>query len=129
MKTFKHQLIGASAATAALLPQSVLAQSYDYDYNYELSDAEAGGILAGLGIFFVVFLVIGLLSLVFWIMMLVHAIKNDIPDKNMWIIILVVSLVVGLGLVGALVYYFAVKRKSGSPKSSQPPQNQPPAKS
>src|SRR5688572_21257893 len=116
MKNLNSKLIGAATAGAALLPTSVLAQTYDYDYQYDLTDAEAKGVLAGLGVFFVVFLIIGLISFVFWLLMLIHAIKNDIPDKNMWIIILVVSFVVGLGLIGALVYYFVVKRKVGGGK-------------
>lgn len=122
MNKFLQKIVFGSAA--AFLPQAARAQTYDYDYNYELSNAETTGILAGLGIFFLVFLVIGLLSLVFWILMLVHAIKNEIPDKNMWLIILLVSFVVGLGLIGALVYYFAVKRKFTAAQRPAEPQNQ-----
>ena len=63
----------------------------------------------GIGIF-LLFSVLGILATVFWIMMIVHAATHDIKDKTMWILIIVFSGLVGLGLIGALVYYFVVKR-------------------
>ena len=48
---------------------------------------------------------IAILLIAFWIWMLVHAIKHDIEEKPLWI------LVIGLmGIIGAIAYYFAVKR-------------------
>lgn len=45
--------------------------------------------------------------------MFVHAVKNDIPNKLLWILILVAA-----NLIGGLIYYFAVfqrlKRKNSS---------------
>ena len=41
-----------------------------------------------------------------WIVMLVHAIKNNIPDKVAWIIVLLAG-----GIIGALVYFFVVYTK------------------
>jgi predicted neutral ceramidase superfamily lipid hydrolase len=44
---------------------------------------------------------------VFWILMLVHAVKHDAERKAlMWIILMVFT-----GIVGSLIYYFVVKRK------------------
>jgi hypothetical protein len=55
---------------------------------------------------FLVILALGIWATVFWIMMIVHAATHDIENKAMWIILMVFT-----GIVGALIYYFAVKRK------------------
>src|SRR3989344_19181 len=52
-----------------------------------------------------IFMVIMLAGLVFWIVMLVHAISHDIKDKALWIILLLLT-----GWLGAIIYYFVVKR-------------------
>lgn len=53
----------------------------------------------------IVLTILAILLIAFWIWMLVHAIKHDIEEKPLWI------LVIGLmGIIGAVVYYFAVKR-------------------
>lgn len=63
----------------------------------------------------IVFLVIGLISFVFWLLMFIHCIKNDVENKALWIVLMVFT-----GIVGAIIYYFVVKRKtvknSGSKK-------------
>jgi len=59
----------------------------------------------GLGLI-VVFFVVFIVALIFWIKMLVHAIKNNFENKPLWIIILLL-----FGIIGAIVYYFAVKKK------------------
>ena len=55
---------------------------------------------------FLLFAVLGIWATVFWIMMIVHATKHDVENKAVWIILMVLT-----GIVGALIYYFAVKRK------------------
>ncbi|MEK7583394.1 MAG: PLD nuclease N-terminal domain-containing protein [Patescibacteria group bacterium] len=60
-----------------------------------------GGLIVGWGIIVVIMLA----GLVFWIVMLVHAIRHDIKDKALWIIIMILT-----GWLGAIVYYFVVKR-------------------
>ena len=57
---------------------------------------------AGLGIIFVV---LGLALTIFWVWMLVHAIRHDIYYKPVWILVLWF-----LNIFGAIIYYFAVKR-------------------
>lgn len=57
---------------------------------------------AGLGL---VFAIVGILLLAFWIWMLVHAVKNDIDYKPVWILVLWF-----LNIIGAIIYYFAVKK-------------------
>ncbi len=62
----------------------------------------------GLGAMAVLF-IIGILAFIFWLMMLIHAIKQPIEHKPLWIIILLF-----FGFIGAVVYYFAVKRSTPS---------------
>jgi prolipoprotein diacylglyceryltransferase len=57
------------------------------------------------------FLIFGLaiFSVVFWILMLVDVVKRDFKkedDKTMWVLIIVLT-----GIIGALIYYFMIKRK------------------
>lgn len=49
---------------------------------------------------------IGILCMVFWILMIIHAATKPIDNKALWIVILALT-----GIVGAIIYYFAVKRK------------------
>ena len=67
---------------------------------------------AGVGLVIVFFLV-GVLAFVFWLLMVVDAIKRDIEHKPVWILVLLLT-----GIIGAIIYYFAVKRKS---KMGTPP--------
>jgi len=67
----------------------------------------------GLGIFGLLFglmfIVISILAFVFWIFMILDCVKkkfkND-SEKIVWILILIFT-----GLIGALIYYFVVKKK------------------
>ena len=70
----------------------------------ELGQAIGGSIKAGLGIIaFIV--IIGIIASIFWVVMLVHAIRKPIESKALWIIVLLL-----FGVIGAIVYFFAVKR-------------------
>lgn len=54
------------------------------------------------------FLAIGILLTVFWILMIVDCAKRSFKDsteKVVWILVIIL-----LGAIGAAVYYFAVKR-------------------
>ena len=108
----------ASLASSAVGAQMALADiapggpdlSTDCTLNGESVDCAqlqemAGPFLAlGAGIF-IVFGILGIVTMVFWIMMLVHAATHDIKDKAMWIILMVFT-----GFIGAAIYYFVVKR-------------------
>jgi drug/metabolite transporter (DMT)-like permease len=77
------------------------------------------GALFGFGIFFLVAFAIGIFFFILWIMMIVHAATHPIPNRAMWILVLVFT----QGL-GALIYYFVVKRNFGktpSPAMPTPP--------
>lgn len=89
----------------------------------------------GLGIGILAFiLIISLVAFIFWLLMLIHALQHKSPNRDTWLIVLVVSFVTGFGLVGALVYFFAEKKKAElatpSPSSQQnppPPKNSTPS--
>ncbi len=71
----------------------------------ELGNQVKGFLGWGIGIFLVI-AALGILATVFWIMMIVHAAQHNVENKAMWIVLMVLT-----GIVGALVYYFVVKRK------------------
>jgi uncharacterized membrane protein len=55
------------------------------------------------------FIAIGIASLVFWIIMLIDVVKRDFrkeDDKILWVLVVVLA-----GVIGAIIYYFVVKRK------------------
>ncbi len=64
---------------------------------------------AGVG-FAVALFLLGIIALIFWLKMLIHAIRMPIEHKPVWILVLLLT-----GLLGAIIYYFAVKRSSLKP--------------
>lgn len=64
---------------------------------------DVGGVVIGL-MLFIAALLIG--SFIFWLIMLIDCIKREFDQKALWIILILV-----LGIVGAILYYFMVKRK------------------
>lgn len=54
--------------------------------------------------------IIGLALTIFWIMMIVHAASHPIENKAVWVLIIVLA-----NWVGAIIYYFVVKRKFVKP--------------
>lgn len=64
---------------------------------------------------------LSLVGFVFWLVMLIHACSNDIPNKVLWIVLLFL-----FGIIAAIVYYFVVKRHCVtnyvSPANTQPHQ-------
>ncbi len=66
---------------------------------------EAGGFLAVGGILFLIFFIIGLVGLVFWVISLIHVLSNEVDNKAMWIVLLLL-----LGSLGGIIYFFAVRR-------------------
>ncbi len=73
--------------------------------------------LLGLGIgFFALMAAIGIGTFIFWILMIIHAASNQIENKAMWVILMVFA-----GFIGALIYYFVVKRKFNNQVPTPPP--------
>lgn len=88
--------------------------------------AAATGLIAGMGIFFLVFMVILLIALVFNIWMLIDCAARkeaDFPNnnKNMWLILLIVGLIFSFGWIVALIYFFTVKKKAGNAGGTSTP--------
>jgi NADH:ubiquinone oxidoreductase subunit 6 (subunit J) len=74
--------------------------------------ATATGALAGIFIFFMVLVIAIIIAVVllfiFWIFMIVDVAKRDFKnesDKIVWILIVVL-----LGVLGGIIYYFAIKK-------------------
>lgn len=126
MKLSKDLIAKSTIAIAAFsaLATTVMAVSSTSDgltTSYDLTGADAAGmsaILASLGIFGVIIPLccglIGLVSLVFNIWMLVDVLKRteiELPNKTMWMVLLIIGLFTGLGGIVALVYYFGPKKK------------------
>lgn len=83
-----------------------------------LAEKAKGFVGLGIGFFAVVFIV-GILATIFWVMMIIHAAKHNIESKAVWIILMVFT-----GFIGAVIYYFAVKREfdaQAKPTSSMTP--------
>lgn len=74
----------------------------------ELGESLTGVMGLGLGIM-AVFAIISIACLIFWIMMIVHASSHPVPNKAMWIVVMVFT-----GVLGAIIYYFVVKRTFGN---------------
>tara|TARA_B100001971_G_C17869049_1_gene372250 strand:+ start:120 stop:368 length:249 start_codon:yes stop_codon:yes gene_type:complete len=75
---------------------------------------ETAAVTAIGGVFFVMIFIwliamaVGVFSLIVWILMIVDAAKRDFKkegDQIMWILIIVLT-----GIIGALIYYFIVKK-------------------
>ena len=61
---------------------------------------------AGAGVALVFFL-LGVLAFIFWLWMIVDCIKRQVSHKPVWILVLLLT-----GIIGAIIYYFAVKRSA-----------------
>ena len=62
-------------------------------------------------LFFLFFIIVGIASTAFWIWMLIDAAQREFKkdnDKVIWILVIVL-----VGGIGALIYYFMVKRTGG----------------
>ena len=75
--------------------------------------AEPGTIIGGfIAIFMVLWLlgiIVGILGFIFWILMIVDVAKRKFKqenDKLIWILVVVLA-----GIIGAIVYYFVIKRE------------------
>ena len=55
-----------------------------------------------------IFFIIAIPCFIFWLVMLIDCINRDMDQKAVWILILLL-----IPLLGAIVYYFAVRRKEG----------------
>jgi prolipoprotein diacylglyceryltransferase len=54
-----------------------------------------------------VMVILIILIIVFWLWMLIDCLKRDFDKRIAWVLILIF-----LGILGALLYYFMIKRKN-----------------
>jgi uncharacterized BrkB/YihY/UPF0761 family membrane protein len=118
MKNFNYRQAAFTAAVTAatFVPAPSIAHADDYGTSTTSSAAGAGlafGILALL----IATAAVSLALFVLWVVMLVDALQRknwqDDNQKNLWIILLVVSFFVSLWGIVAIVYYFAVRKQLG----------------
>jgi hypothetical protein len=92
-----------------------------------LADAEQAAAVAttgaaavgiGLIIFWIFAVVVGLVFLIWWIVLLIDLTKRDFPQKNTWLILMILGLVFGFVIIIDIVYYFAVVKQNLGAKAS-----------
>lgn len=62
-----------------------------------------GGMLVGMVVLLVL---LSILGFAFWLWMLIDCLKRDFKDKVVWVVMLLLT-----SILGALLYFFLVKRK------------------
>ena len=63
-------------------------------------------------------IIFNILSIIFWIFMIVDVSKRKFPkedDKILWILVVIFG-----GIIGALIYYFIIKSKDKKPLTKKP---------
>lgn len=112
MKKSKKHLIYGGTALASFMPMIVQARGMMNDtYDDSVGNA-AGGAIAGLSIvlgFLIMLFWVGMILLwVFWLVMVIDIARRDWKkdgDRAAYLV-----LVIFLNILGAIIYYFAVKR-------------------
>jgi len=111
----KFCLVITSAASMSLLPMAANARGMYEDGGA----ASAGGALAGFAIFLFLLMMIFWLAIlalwIFWLVMVIDIAKRDWKNDGDRAAYLV--LVIFLNIIGALIYYFVVKRQLDSKSS------------
>lgn len=97
--------------TVGLIANKIaLAQAKCTVNGKEVDCAEAGaqlnGLFGGLFVIMIIIAIIGLAGTIFWVLMIIHAASKPIENRALWIIVMVFT-----GAVGAVIYYFVVKRE------------------
>ncbi|MCC7357616.1 PLDc N-terminal domain-containing protein [Candidatus Uhrbacteria bacterium] len=86
----------ALAATCKINGQEVPCES--------LGKVAKSAVGYGFGLF-ALFFILMIAGTIFWILMIIHAASKPIENRPMWVVIIVLT-----GLLGAIIYYFVVKR-------------------
>lgn len=114
-----RKLILKAATAGGTVGASLLAFSTKVAaYSYEYSSSDDGGALACLsGLSCIIWIPMALIGLVFFILnvwMIIDVLGRDekvLPNKTMWLVLLIVGFFVGFGGIVAIYYYFARKKK------------------
>ncbi len=125
MKNFNYRqaAVAAAVTAATFVPATSIAHADDYGYS-TTSSAAGAGLAFGLLALLIATAAVSLALFVLWVVMLVDALQRknwqDDNQKNLWIILLVVSFFVSLWGIVAIVYYFAVRKQLGSAPTTSP---------
>jgi len=94
----------------SILPLSAARAEANCWVNGESVDCPPWAGFAGMG-FGLAMLAFGLWAFIFWIYMLVHCLRSDMEstEKLVWVLVLLFA-----NLIGALIYYFVIKRSATS---------------
>ena len=114
LKRLSSSLLGILLGIISFLPL-VIAETT----SPEISEKALGGFFTMFGVVFLLFMLLGLIlfglmivGIIFWIMMIIDVVNTKFPkeeDRIVWILVVIV-----LGILGGLVYYFVVKRKNAT---------------
>ena len=75
------------------------------------------GVVIFLAFLIILAVIIGILAFVFWILMLIDSAQRNFKNENdriVWVLIIIF-----VGIIGALIYYFVVKNKDKKGKKRQ----------
>lgn len=96
----------------------------DYTATTAADTAAATGFLAVFAGFWIFFIILFLVGLAIWIWAIIDVTKRQFSnqqDKTTWLIVLIVSLVVGLSLLGAIIYLIVGRKKGTLPGGTSTP--------
>lgn len=137
-----NKLLKYGAVAGALASLAPLAAKAQDDAGIVVNSTDAAAVAtattagAGLAVTFIIIwgivAVVAIALFIFWIVMLIDVFKRtnwqDENQKNLWMIIMIVSLFLSLYGLAAIIYYFVVKRpldkKGGASATPQAPQAQ-----
>ena len=110
MKNFLTGMKLTTLLTTLFLPIISFAQNYRFNNYNGYGHTETGGVVLPFILVLlipIIWIALCILFFVFWLMMLIDAIKNAPKDmKLVWIIVIIFT-----NIIGAIVYYFVEKRK------------------
>ena len=112
--------LAIAEALALSLPSAALAQTVDA--SNAVPAAAGAGMMAGLLLLLLFIVVLNIALLVFWVFMLIDCLKREWPEKNTWVVALIVSVFFGFHWLSSALYYFMIKRQNvGSVRPPAPP--------
>lgn len=98
------------ALSPLLLTGMAAAQYSSYSTSTDIFATLFGGGLGVVGIIcWCIAIIVNLVGVIFWIMMIIDVAKRtevELPNRTMWLLIVIL-----LGWIGALVYYFSDRKK------------------
>lgn len=113
----KHLIRLSVTAASLALPMLVSAAAVCELNGRPVPCEDLKGPLMALGGFFIVMMVILVVLFALWLWMLIHAASKPIENKAMWIVLMVL-----VGPIVSIVYYFVVKRKMDKQATAVVPQ-------